>query len=200
VGECGNELREGSEVCDGTDLNGETCEADEDCNGCPGDCPSGTTSGAVCGNGICEAANGEDCLSCAADCNGKQNGNPNNRFCCGAGTTGHGAVDCTDSRCTSGGFQCTDVPLTGSSFCCGDLTCDAGEYCGTCALDCSLGAEICTGGVDEDCDDAVDCDDPDCSADPACDCQLGQPGDPCTSDSDCCSDKCKGPPSNRSCR
>lgn len=61
-----------------------TCEAGEDCTTCAADCPSSTGS-AVCGNGVCEPGGGEDCLSCAADCAGRQNGNPNNRFCCGDG-------------------------------------------------------------------------------------------------------------------
>jgi FtsP/CotA-like multicopper oxidase with cupredoxin domain len=45
----------------------------------------------VCGDGICQAADGEDC-SCS-DCNGQTSGNPNNRYCCGDD------VDCTDARC-----------------------------------------------------------------------------------------------------
>ena len=61
------------------------CDDGEDCNGCPSDCIKGTTSGAVCGNGKCEAGNGEDCLSCPSDCNGSQGGKPQNRYCCGDG-------------------------------------------------------------------------------------------------------------------
>jgi len=30
-------------------------------------------------------------------------------------------------------------------------------------------------------------------------CTLGQPGDPCTSNGDCCSNKCKGPPGGKTC-
>ena len=65
----------------------------------PSDCVGGTSSGAVCGNGVCEAGNGEDCVSCAADCNGKTGGKPSNRFCCGDGD-GPNPVSCSDSRCT----------------------------------------------------------------------------------------------------
>lgn len=36
-----------------------------------------------CGNGVCEA--GEDCSSCASDCDGVTGGKPANRFCCGNG-------------------------------------------------------------------------------------------------------------------
>jgi hypothetical protein len=202
---CGNDTIETGEVCDGTDLGGETCQSyagcsggtlacngscdgydttnctgcpvcnndgtcdpGEDCDGCPNDCVSGTTSGAQCNNGICEAANGESCLTCPQDCDGVQNGKPSNRFCCGDGATGAGAVDCGDPRCTDNGDQCTNVPMSPGSFCCGDFTCDAGESCGNCALDCTTGGEICTGGVDEDCDGDVDCADSECSGDPAC--------------------------------
>ncbi len=64
---------------------------------------------AVCGNGICEIGSGEDCLSCAADCNGQQTGNPNDRFCCG--DAGQNPVDCGDPRCSAGGLQCDALPL-----------------------------------------------------------------------------------------
>ncbi|MGB5661573.1 MAG: hypothetical protein WBO54_19045, partial [Thermoanaerobaculia bacterium] len=59
------------------------CETGEDCNNCPNDCISGTTSGASCGNGLCEAGDGENAVNCSADCNGKLNGKPANRFACG---------------------------------------------------------------------------------------------------------------------
>ena len=150
------------------------CEAGEDCVSCPADCEI-VTSGAVCGNGTCEAGNGEDCLSCPADCNGRQGGKPANRFCCGDGD-GQNPVGCNDPRCTDG-FDCTDVPVGPGTFCCGDGTCDpVGENCSNCALDCPLGAEICTGGVDEDCDGDGDCDDQDC---------LGPPPDPACEQVDC---------------
>jgi hypothetical protein len=68
---------------------------------------------------------------------------------------------------------------------------------------CTPSTEVCNDGEDNDCDGATDCADSDCSGDPACGgggCTLGQPGDPCSVDADCCSNKCKGPPSNRTCR
>lgn len=176
--------------CSACDNDG-TCELGEDCNGCPADCPSGTTSGAICGNGICEAGNGENCVTCAADCNGKQNGSPGGRFCCGDGG-GQNPVPCSDARCSTGGFSCTTVPANPGSFCCGDLTCGSGESCGTCALDCSTGAEVCTGGADEDCDGAVDCSDADCIGDPACSTSCGGSGAACSSNAQCCSGNCKG--------
>ncbi len=187
--------------CPACDFDG-VCELGEDCNGCPSDCVGGTSSGAVCGNGICEAGNGEDCVSCAQDCNGRQNGNPGQRFCCGDGD-GQNPIACSDSRCSTGGFSCTDVPANPGSFCCGDLACGTGESCGNCALDCSSGAEVCNDGVDNDCDGNVDCADLDCLGDPVCNgggCTLGQPGDSCTANNQCCSNKCRGPNGGKTCR
>ena len=63
-----------------------------------------------CGNGICETAAGENCLSCPQDCNGQQSGNPANRFCCGNGG-GENPVGCNDPRCTNSSFACDDSPL-----------------------------------------------------------------------------------------
>ena len=192
------------------------CEAGEDCNTCSSDCISGTSSGAVCGNGVCETADGEDCVTCAADCNGIQNGKPSGRFCCGNG--GSGPVGCGDSRCFDGGLTCTTDPAPSGSYCCGDATCEGAEDsfsceidcgpppCGdgfcdpgtedqcSCSADCGLppGSEagFCTDGVDNDCDIDFDCNDADCAGDPACVC--GGPGASCSVNGDCCSNKCKG--------
>lgn len=175
--------------------NDGTCSSGEDCNNCPADCISGSTSGAVCGNGVCEAGNGEDCVSCPADCNGVQGGKPSGRFCCGDGD-GTNPVGCGDSRCSTGGWMCTNDPVSGGSYCCGDFVCEGAEdsfncaidcgaapYCGdgncdagedecSCPADCgappSSEAGLCTDGVDNDCDGNADCNDPDCGADPAC--------------------------------
>ncbi len=177
-------------VCD----NDGACELGEDCNGCPNDCVSGTSSGAECGNGVCETGDGEDCLSCALDCNGKQNGKPDNRFCCGLD------VGCGDTRCTTGGFSCTNIPVTPGDFCCGDLVCDSGEGCGNCALDCAVGIEVCTGGADEDCDGLTDCNDPECAGDAACQTTCAEVGEPCREDTDCCLGLCsRGNPAQRVC-
>lgn len=148
--------------CDDTDCDGDpacicdndgVCEVGEDCNNCSNDCASG--SGATCGNSICEAGDGEDCVSCPADCNGVQNGRPSGRFCCGGGG-GQNPVDCSDNRCTSGGFSCTDTPVVGS--CCGDGTCEGAEDVNTCAIDCAV-----TCNVPEDCDDLDACTTDDCT-------------------------------------
>jgi len=174
----------GCPVCD----NDLLCEAGEDCFSCPNDCAGGSTSGAVCGNGVCEAGNGEDCVSCPSDCNGIQNGKPSGRYCCGDGD-GTNPIDCNDGRCSTGGKSCTFNPVTPSSFCCGDNSCDVGESCAVCALDCTLGFEICDNGIDDDCSGAADCADPSCSASPFCAC--GTSDQSCSSNADCCSGNCR---------
>jgi hypothetical protein len=192
-------------VCDGD----ETCEPGEDCNNCPGDCFSG--GGATCGNGVCETAAGEDCLSCPDDCNGKQNGKPSRRYCCGDGD-GETPVDCNDGRCSGDGNTCSEVSpvpsCCGDGFCegsedgfncevdcgppptCGDGFCDPGEDQCNCSADCGSPPSSetnCADGVDEDCDGLTDCADSDCT--PACP-SCGPKGESCTADSDCCSSWC----------
>jgi hypothetical protein len=187
-GTCTDFDTSGCTGCPPCDRDG-VCEAGEDCHGCPGDCPGGTTSGAVCGNGICEAGNGEDCVACPADCAGRQGGKPSTRYCCGDGA-GSGPIPCSDGRCAANGLACTTVPSLPNDYCCGDGVCANGESCGTCRLDCTLGAEICTGGVDEDCDGAVDCADSQCSTNVACQATCQPSGVSCTTNAECCSQSC----------
>ncbi len=172
------------------------CDAGEDCNGCPSDCIGGTTSGAVCGNGVCEAGNGEDCVSCASDCNGVQGGKPSGRYCCGDGD-GSNPLPCSNSRCTASGRTCTTVPSTPTSYCCGNDTCEASENCSNCATDCAAAAETCGNQIDDNCNGQIDCQDSACISLPSC--QCGASGSACTSNSQCCSGSCrtKGKNANR---
>ena len=145
--------------------------------------------GGGCGNGVCEPALGEDCLSCPADCNGKQGGKPANRFCCGDGD-GQNPLGCGDPLCSQGGFSCTDVPTATS--CCGDSVCEGAETECLCAVDCGGSAATetsCDNGADDDCDGAIDCADVDCRPFPGCLC-AGQ-GAICNVNADCCSGNCK---------
>jgi len=183
-----NDCQPGTDPCPGEDcdevndvcvplvcvING-TCDLGEDCNNCPADCISGTSSGAVCGNGICEAGDGENCASCAADCNGVQTGGPSGRFCCGDGG-GQNPLPCSDPACSTGGWLCTDTPAAGGSYCCGDDVCEGAEDTCNCAVDCGMppASEVpgstCNDGQDNDCDGGIDCQDPDgdCDTDPSC--------------------------------
>ncbi len=56
----------------------------------------------------------------------------------------------------------------------------------------------CNDGQDNDCDGAIDSADSDCNTGGGC--NLGQIGDACTSDSQCCSNKCRGRSGSQTCR
>ena len=170
---------------------------EKNCLNCPGDCRSG--DGASCGNGVCEAADGENCVTCAADCNGKQNGKPSSRYCCGDGG-GADPVPCSDGRCSASGNSFIDSSPAPS--CCGDGACEGDETTANCGIDCgscSTSETSCTNGLDDDCDLLIDCNDPDCTADPDC-CTLARLGESCVAGDDCCSNKCKGPSGRKTCK
>lgn len=71
---CGNNIKEGTEVCDGSDLNSQTCLSQGFSSGtlsCAGDCLSFVNSQCVasassCPNNQCEAE--ETCSNCPGDC------------------------------------------------------------------------------------------------------------------------------------
>jgi murein DD-endopeptidase MepM/ murein hydrolase activator NlpD len=108
---CGDDVREDPETCDGTDLAGETCQSqgfEPGVLACNATCDGFDTSACIlCGNDVCEPGLGEDCVSCPDDCNGIQTGNPGNRYCCGDGD-GDTPVSCTDPRCTGDGNTCVE--------------------------------------------------------------------------------------------
>jgi spore coat protein A len=174
----------------------DVCETGEDCVSCadcgfPADPSAPLVSGALCGNGLCEIGDGEDCITCPEDCNGKQKGG--NRFCCGAG--GEGPIpDCgidpdgtvRDDRCTTSGFYCRVAERLRA--CCGDTLCEGQEQVDGpdfCELDCAAPAEciptennetLCFDGLDNDCNDATDCVDTNCDGEigPATTCGIGE--------------------------
>lgn len=162
---CGNNFRDPSEACDGTDLGGHFCSDFGFASGtlaCKADCSGFDTSGCVkppsCGDGTCDSS--ESCSSCPSDCGS----------CCGNGTLDPGeACDGTDlagATCASLGFAsgtlacgstCAAYDMSGCVPypSCGDGTCDKGETCTSCPADC--GACCGNGKVDpgEDCDGTV---------------------------------------------
>jgi hypothetical protein len=196
------------------------CEGGEDCNNCAEDCISGTTPGADCGNGICEASNGENGVTCPADCASKLNGKPQDRFSCGFGD-GYAPEGCGgDSRCVTDGFDCTEVPVEPGAYCCGDAICEGAEDGFTCEVDCGLAPFCGDGSINlpgEQCDGA-DLGGQTCfsqgfdSGTLACTgtCQFdttgcegsscGLPGASCSANSECCSNKCKGKPGSQTCQ
>lgn len=71
--QCGNNVREGAEVCDGTDLASQTCVTQGYASGtlsCHANCGSlvltSCTGAPTCGNGVCSASETE--VACFADC------------------------------------------------------------------------------------------------------------------------------------
>ncbi len=173
-----------------------TCEGEEDCQNCPGDCIAGT--GSVCGNSACETGAGENCLTCPQDCNGRQGGRPTRRYCCGNG--GYNPIPCNDDRCTSGGKTCTDTP--GTPSCCGDGICQGIEDSCLCEIDCGPPPQYevsCQDAVDNDCDGNVDCSDSDCIDDASCQNTASCGDGLCDAGEDCmsCADDCPGKKSGK---
>ncbi len=106
-----------------------------------------------------------------------------------------GSKDCADSDCVGGPAEtaCDDGI---------DNDCNGPADCADSA--CQTGSEAsCDDGVDNDCDGFTDCADTvDCDLAPACaqNCTLGEQGDPCVDDLNCCSNKCRGNGAKRSCK
>jgi hypothetical protein len=107
------------------------CDMGEDCESCPMDCPSAVVSLAECGNGICEAGNGESYDTCPYDCRG----DPTVPYKCG------GRNGCR-AECNQGSFQCTTKPVGNIQSCCGDQKCTAGESDSVCPVDCVNAASV----------------------------------------------------------
>jgi spore coat protein A len=184
-------------LCDGDG----TCDPGEDCVSCPSDCL--TTSGAYCGDGLCEVGDGENYDNCPADCAGKPNGK--NAFKCGD-PANPDYVGCDDERCSSGDFYCRSMPRLVA--CCGDGLCEGQEQVSGpdyCAVDCdptppppcsvTEDPEVtCDDGLDNDCDGAVDGADADCPA--VGDCSQHATRDTCNADPAC---EWQGSPKNGSC-
>lgn len=194
--------------------NGSFCDGEEVCNELTGGCSSsGDPCGAnelcdestdvcvdLCGNGVCDS--GENCSTCPTDCiSGASGGTCGSCFkgdCdgkCNTAKDGANCSDCWSSYCCGDG-KCEgdetneNCGVDCSVTTCGDGVCDYDESAATCPEDCPSEPEICTNGIDDDGDGVVDCFDTDCENDPGCATCAGFK-DVCSSDSECCSNKCK---------
>jgi spore coat protein A len=142
-------------IIDGVCSKGEDCVSSADC---------AEVSGALCGNGLCEAGDGENCLTCPEDCAGKQKGSANGQFCCGDSTAGNPTnpiicgVDANDDRCISSGDNLFCRVAERLRACCGDALCEGQETAENCPIDCADGDGGCSAITNRD----------DCDADPNC--------------------------------
>lgn len=114
---------------------------------------------------------------------------------------GNGRIDAPAAvACQGGGCTVTENPEASCSDGI-DNDCD-GLIDGAdpdCAPTCTVTEDpevSCSDGVDNDCDGLIDGDDPDCA--PTC--TLQPLGAACSSNADCCSDKCKGRPGSQTCK
>ncbi|UCH82232.1 MAG: multicopper oxidase domain-containing protein [Nitrospiraceae bacterium] len=127
------------------DIDG-ICSANEDCVSNPTDCAK--VSGALCGNGLCEEGDGENCVTCPEDCAGKQKGSASKQFCCGFddGQVTNPiscGVDANDNRCIDSSMNLYCRVAQRLEACCGDRLCEGQETAANCAVDCAA-AVPCT--------------------------------------------------------
>lgn len=134
-----------------------------------------------CGNALCTP--GENPCNCTVDCGAFS----------ASETIGLNCTDLIDNDC-DGLTDCVDADCTSDPDClCGDAVCLPTEIC-TCLQDCGsppvseAQGVTCTDGLDNDCDNRVDCADEDCSLDLACSCgdafcTIGE--NPCNCAKDC---------------
>jgi len=155
---CGNGLLNGSEVCDGSNLNGQTCVSRGYAGGtlaCNSSCTGFNTAGCYtttqsCGNGLVEGTE---------VCDGS---NLNGQTCVSRGYAG-GTLSC-NSTCT--GFVTTGCSnSTGETICNDGLDNDGDGQIDAQDPDCGTSSGVeqnCSDGIDNDSDGYVDCWDYDC--------------------------------------
>jgi hypothetical protein len=171
---------EGADQCYPESCWNGTCDQGENCNNCPDDCISGSSGGTgdpktTCFKGVTDGTchpikDSPDCPDCTVS------------WCCGDGVCEGEEVS---SNCA---IDCGALPG------CPNGTCDPDEDPCSCPADCgdppTSEAGYCSDGIDNDCGGGLDCNDADCEDDDACSCLPDKAT--CETDSDCCSNKCRG--------
>ena len=140
-GQCGNDVVNADEDCDGAFLDGETCLSlgygggVVSCSGCAFNL-DGCDEEASCGDGLCDAT--EDCTGCPEDC-------------------GVCPLLCGDGIC-SPGETCAGCAAD-CGVCCGNDACEPayGEDCEACPGDCGACSAKCGNGVCDDDESCKDC-------------------------------------------
>ena len=200
-GTCGNDVIEGNEVCDGTDLGGATCGS-EGCSGgtlacnptCSGFDTSSCTGCPPCDNdGVCDP--GEDCNGCASDCIGGttpgavcgngvcEAGDGEDCVSCAADCNGRQSGKPADRFCCGDGdgqnpVACSDSRCSSGGFICTDVPQPPASYC--------CGDFACE-GLEDRCSCAVDCGPPPASEAGFC---ADQADNDCDSAIDCIDGDC----------
>ena len=149
----GEDCDEGGDVCVPIVCDNDgTCEDGEDCNGCPNDCISGSTS-ASCGNNICEIGAGEDCLSCPSDCNGA----PERQSLPSILLRRRRRPEPAGLRLQPVHHRRQHLLLrrVGAAYCCGDGVCEGDENSNNCDVDCDPGGSCAAKG--DSCSSDGDC-------------------------------------------
>jgi len=188
------------------------CEEGEDYYNCPQDCPLPECSGTETDDcstlqvkdpkAECEGYYSKSGYQCTVnkDLTGCMDGNiceVPQQIVCGNGIIEEGE-ECDYKASPTGckeGYTCNDkCECVPSGPVCGDGLCEKGEKC---SQDCSK-ETYCSDNIDNDEDNLIDCDDPDCSGDPACaqpsgetDCNDGIDNDD-NGLTDCADPECSG--------
>lgn len=152
------------------------------------------------GSGIVNARNALDASMTICDATCLVTEQPEASCADGADNDCDGLVDTSDSDC-----QPTCTSTENPEVSCSDgLDNDCDGFIDASDLDCqpvctvSEDPEVsCTDGLDNDCDGSFDESDSDCQGGI---CELGQKGDTCSSDQECCSGTCRGRPGRQTCK
>ena len=177
---CGNGIIETGEVCDGTNLDGQTCQSlgyvdgslsCHECNFNTYSCSSSDT----CGDGYC-AGGEETCNNCPDDCFGEITTICGDNMCmlgedcnncpedCASGTmTAPSSCDncfkgVCDGRCNSSkeGVNCSDCAQE-ANYCCGESNFYDSTYCGLMAGSSGIQVSCCGDGVCEGQETNINC-------------------------------------------